>query len=913
MGHLKTNSNIVKNTKSFISHLTLLVLSFLFTSHIQAQNKGKITGKVFDYETGEVLIGVNVSIEGTYIGSATDIDGNFVIVNITPGIYTIKASYVSYSDKRIEGVEVKAGETISLNFELASESFGLEEVTVTAEAVKSSEAGLLSIQKKAVAVQDGISSEQISRNSDGNVGSAMKRVTGVSIVNGKDVFVRGLGNRYSNVQLNGSQMPSTDPNKKEAPVDILSSGIVENIIVQKTYTADQDGEFSGGSIQIITKEFPSTEDLKVSYGTSVNSVTTGSSMNLYERSSTDFLGYDSGMRNLPSIIDNTRMVSSNSAAVANQLHSSWSPIQTMALPSQKFEITYANQVNTQKSPVGLVASLGYKMDNSVVNDGTYRYIFQRNNSVGANYIKNSGRQSYNLNGLVNLFWKPSKNTKIGVKNLFTNNATNTYTQLFGEYYNYSGNNMQTVLEFDRRSVYSSSLQFETYFESLFNTKLDADVTYSEAIRQTPDRRNTQYLETEDPGVFQIEFANRGNYHFFSNQEDRNISTKLGTESKVTDYLNVKLGGTYLNKNRDFSARILRYQDLQNKYPISNRTLSPNLALSSDLVESGDLDFIESTNPMFDTYNGLQDLVAGYISANWYVTNTLNLELGVRNEYSNQRVVNGVGQQRAQIETNDFLPAVNVTYRLSDNTNIRTAFSKTIARPEFREMSDFFFQDFIGGRVIYGNTGLTRTTIQNYDLRFEIYPKSGEFFAVSAFYKNFKNPIEMRYRLSQNAAVEFTNVPSANLYGLEFEARKSVTDNFKLSGNLSLIYSIVKIDPKVATGSLANSERPMYGQSPYTANLNAFYLIPKWKAEFNLSYNTFGPRISTIGSSVQEDDEYEQSFHRLDANFNKRFRKTNVKIGLDNILNDDILFKQNGLVVERYLPGMTFSVGISYSL
>ncbi|MDX1618690.1 MAG: carboxypeptidase-like regulatory domain-containing protein, partial [Balneolaceae bacterium] len=230
----------------------LLVLSFAPRSAAAQKvnsTKGKISGTVVDAQNGETVIGANVVITGTGIGDATDIDGTYTISALDPGTYSVTVTYVSYTKTTISGVKVDAGGVTTLNVQLEPQTLGLDEITVMADAATNSEAGLLAMQRKSIAVQDGLSSEYLTKTGDGNVASAIKRVTGVTLLNGKDIFVRGLGNRYSNVQLNGAQIPSTNPNKKEAPVDLVSSGLVDNIVVQKTFTPDQPGEFSGGSVQ----------------------------------------------------------------------------------------------------------------------------------------------------------------------------------------------------------------------------------------------------------------------------------------------------------------------------------------------------------------------------------------------------------------------------------------------------------------------------------------------------------------------------------------------------------------------------------------------------------------------------------------------------------------------------------------
>ena len=319
---IRNQQQILTYTKVWTLFIAVL-FSLNFNLAFAQSNTGKIAGKVVDAKSGETLIGASVRVTGTSIGDATDIDGTYAIRDLEPGIFSITISYVSYANKTVTGVEVAPGTTTKLNVALQSEFQEMGEVTVTAQASSSSEAGMLSMQRKSIPMQDGLSSELLSKTGDGDVGSAMKRVTGVTVRNGKDVFVRGLGNRYSNIQLNGSQVPSTDPNTKEAPTDLFGSGLVESIVVQKTYTADQLAEFSGGSVQIVTKEFPYERDFTVSYSTTVNSVSTFKNTYTGPGSSTDFLGYDNGRRSLPSVLENQRANDQISGQVLQNLHDGW--------------------------------------------------------------------------------------------------------------------------------------------------------------------------------------------------------------------------------------------------------------------------------------------------------------------------------------------------------------------------------------------------------------------------------------------------------------------------------------------------------------------------------------------------------------------------------------------------------------
>lgn len=877
-----------------------------------AQETGQISGSIIDAENGETIIGASVGITGTTKGAATDLDGVFTIRNLEPGVYSVTVSYISYQTQTITGIQVVAGETAILNLALKTDITNLDEVVVTAEAIRSGEAGLLSIQRKAVPVQDGISAEEISRSTDGNVGSAMKRVSGVSVVGGKDVYVRGLGNRYSNVQLNGSPIPSTNPNKKEAPVDILSSGIVDNIIVQKTYTPDQSGEFSGGSVQIITKEFPNDPNMTFSYSTSINSNSTFKDYLGYNGGGTDYLGYDDGFRALPSDLNDSQITSTDEAGrIVNGLNNSWSSKNIQSLPSQKFGLSYANQFNQDKMPIGIVSSLSYKYATDSRRDETLRYInnYNENNGdilLGSDYVRNSGEESTSLSAMLNLFVKPNDVTKLGIKNLYSNSSTNQFSEIEGSYYNFDNENRQTVLEFDRRAIYSSSLIFETFFREFMESSLDASFTFSKAVRDLPDRRTTQYIRT-DTGDLEVILPFRGNSHFFSFQDDNNYSGKLDFDFNPMNKLSAKVGVFGLLKNREFESYKLIYDDNPDvNAPDVDRSLSAEDIFTTDNITNGSLLLTERTSSR-DSYNGEQELFAGYFTFNWSPSSAWNFVTGLRAENSSQSI-----DGETLIDELDLLPAINVTFRPSEKTNLRGAFSITLARPEFRELSDFNFQDFVGGRTVFGNPSLERTKIYNYDLRVETYPNVGELFAFSVFYKKFENPIEIFYRITQNNEVRYDNVASATLYGVELEGRKDITEQLKLSANFSYILSDVNYAEGASQGRQANAERPMFGQSPYTLNMNAFYLLPKINSELTLSYNTFGKRISAVGNNEQPDDEYEQSFNKLDLSFTKNFGKASVNASIENILNDNVVYKQGDIITNRYEIGTSFSVGFNYS-
>lgn len=926
-------SNYLKQLRT--AFLLVVALSLTTISRAQQptdQNTGKIVGQIVDAKTGETVIGANVAITGTTKGAATDLDGKFAIRDLAPGTYSITVSYISYAKKNITGIKVKSGKATTVNISLAPETVGLDEVTVTAEANSSSEAGLLSIQKKSISVQDGIASEQISKIGDSNVGEAMKRVTGVTVENGKDIYVRGLGNRYSNIQLNGAQMPSTDPNKKEVPTDLLGTGLVSDIMVQKTYTVDQMAEFSGGSVKIKTKEFPYDRNFSISYSSSYNTVSTLGSTISSVGSGTDFLGYDNGMRSFPSALKNQRIGTDNAATFENALSNNWNLNKNRkALPSQSVSVSYANQFNQDKMPIGVVSNFSYKYDRKE-KPGEIERFMQSYDSTRSpdkqnfltDYTKNSGVEVANLSGMLNVFVKPSSVTKFGVKNLYSNSLNNTATRVQGAYQN--GITRTTVADFDRRSIISTTFEGNTYFENFLSSKLSGHLSYNRALHDRPDRRTTRYNKVSNSGPQQYRFQQFGdnNGHFFSTQKDNNYSGEMKYELKPFSFLNVSVGGNAMVKNRHFKARRISYRDQSQPFlPNDLAYQSPDVILQDQNVEgigpdsTGYLELTEKTQFNQDFYNGHQTIYAGYINTNWKPTDKLTIGLGLRLEQSNQKVevpdsLNGAYHQVAKLDSTDFLPAVNVTYALGPRTNIRAAYSQTLARPSFREISKFNFADYQGGRRVYGNPDLTQTNITNYDLRFETYPQGGQMFSVGLFYKHFKQPIELFYRLVDANEVFYQNAPEANLYGIEVEGRKNITDHLKLVANATYIYSQTRMDSS-AVSRVAHLKRPMIGQSPYVVNLSAFYTIPDWNLNCSLSFNTYGKRIVTVGKNQQQFDEYEQPFHKLGAKIDYTLGRYYLSFEAENLLNDVHEYKMGPVTTYKYKPGMTFQLGLTMQL
>ena len=301
-----------------IFYKTILFNLILFLSSAVAQESGSIFGKIVDSMTGEDLIGANLFLEGTTIGAASDLEGNYRITNIPSGIYTLSASMVGYTKLTVAELEIKSGESKKLDISLTSEAIETEEVVVTARMILNNEASLLKNRQKSNSISDAISSELISRSGSSNAGDAMTKVTGASVVDGKYVFVRGLGDRYSSMHLNGTELPSADPDKKAFNMDLFPTGVLDNIVTIKSFTPDKPGNFSGGLVDIATKSYPDVFTLKLSGSSSYNSsVTFNDKFLTYNGCKTDWLGFDDGSRAMPEIFSNPNLVIPTKSSARN--------------------------------------------------------------------------------------------------------------------------------------------------------------------------------------------------------------------------------------------------------------------------------------------------------------------------------------------------------------------------------------------------------------------------------------------------------------------------------------------------------------------------------------------------------------------------------------------------------------------
>ena len=891
---LKPNKIKMQKLLKHFFLISLLNISVL-TSLASAQETGTIFGKVVDSATGEELIGANILLDGTTIGAATDIEGNYKISNIPAGTYSLIASMIGYSKYVVTEVAIKPGEQKKLELALVSEAIETDEVVITAEALKNTEVSVLKIQQNSANIVDGVSSELISKNNSSDGTDVLKRMSGITISEGKYAYVRGVGDRYNNTLLNGASLPSTDPEKKSFSYDIISANLIENIITAKTFTPDKPGDFTGGLVQINTIEFPSKFTLTVNSSAGYNSNSTFNSFTTYSGGKTDFLGFDDGTRSLPGTINDTRVVRGNYSDQEMQdiglsFKNNWHTQGTTAPINGNIKITLGDKYDLGEDLLGYIASFDYSSSTTISDRQKNFYDFS-----GARYLY-SGVGNINtsmLSGLLNFSYKFNGTNKISFKNIYNQNSDDETVIYKGDYRYADQYRDITSLRFVSRSLSSHQLVGEHFFNLMNGFSWDYGLSYSRSLRDEPDARRYVYSRAldrpEDPLVFQLDQSLTTRFYSDLEDNDYNFTTNFGIKPFVDPSLpKLSIGALYNKKDRTFDARIFGFKN----NPGGNFTEKDSiLKLSIDQIfqpENINPNFIsvnEITKPS-DSYDSYQKVAAGYAMLDASIFNSFRLVVGARYEYSEQNMDSYTITNDPVIVHDyyrDWLPSINLTYLLNENINIRLAYSKTLARPEFREKAPFQYFDFMANELVQGNPDLIRALITNYDLRFEMFPGAGELIAVSVFYKRFENPIELiLIASSSNEPIRsFQNALSADNLGVELELRKNLgfmgeaLSNFSLVTNISFIASEIKLSD--FDEGFQEGERPLQGQAPYIFNIGLYYdsFETGWNA--SATYNRVGERISKVGYA-DLGDIVEQPADLIDLSLSKSlFRSLHLKI------------------------------------
>ena len=944
--------------------LVAIIITFSLINTCPAGEQGfsKITGRLVDSQSGEPLIGATVLIEDTSIGAASDLDGYFSISKVPFGTYNVIIRSMGYAAVTVQQVTVNSPEVVQINMALNPEALQAEDVVVEVQAVKDNEAALLKMRQKSSTISDAISAEGLSRSGSSNAADAMEQVTGASVVGGKYVYIRGLGDRYSSAQLNGAELPSADPDKRAFQMDLLPSNLLDNIVVSKSFTPEKPGDFSGGIIDIGTKTFPESFMLKVSASSAYNSLATLNDKFLtYPGGGRDWLGMDDGTRSIPAELKGVEVpeiafafTNPDTAYLLNELSKAFNanmiPTTRRAPSNQGYSFAVGDQKYFLGRKLGYLASLSYSRKYSFYENGEVgRYRLSggvdNSNTLTNDFILSDTRGDDEVlwGGLLTSIYKVNANNEIGFNYIHTQSGESTARYLTGKFYD---GNLPTdavyetrVLKYTERTLNSFQFNGQHHVKSLFGTTVNWQTTYTKNDQNEPDVRffSDHYTITEIDTFYTIRpaiYTVPQRYYRDLDEDNFSEDLKFSIPFRQWSGLAGKLsfGQYFSRKTRTYREKIYNFQNQDvNSYDgdaawFFSDDNSGIIDSSGGIYTFGN--YIDDASEDRANYDGDQDINAVFGMVELPLNYDLRFVGGLRYETTDLNVATkDSSYQAGKLDNKDLLPSVSLVYSLAENMNLRTAYGRTLARPTFRELAPFPSYDIANAFFLIGNPLLKRTLIDNADLRWEWFSRPGEIIATSVFYKYLTNPIE-RVIKNDNGEIQYQNVNHAIVYGAEFEFRKRLDfitkklANIQVGANFSIIKSRVDISPDELVyiqllDPSNDGTRPLQGQSPYLLNVDLTYDNPQSRTMANLSFNVFGERLSEVGQQGTP-DIYEQPLPMLNMILSQGLiRNVAVKMSVKNLLDGSVKkvhhFKGNDYIYQAYDKGRTISVGLSYNI
>jgi len=941
--------------KNKLNYLLPLLLLITFNSFSQFG----ITGTVIDGDFNEPLPFANILVKETGDGVTSDFDGKYSI-ELPKGSYTLVFSFVGYETKEITNINVSDSDYTITDIVLNSVAQGLEEVVVTVDAKRNTESSVLEIQRKSASLLDGISAQTFQKIGANDIASAVKNVPGVSVQGGKYVYVRGLGDRYSKSILNGVDIPGLDPDRNTIQMDLFPTNMLSNVLVIKSARADLPADFTGGVIDIITKDFPAKQEFSISASMSFNpDMHFNDNYLSYEGGQTDFLGFDDGTRKdkiFNTFLGNAydpRLNATTSGLTAinhisNQFNPQMAPNNDTSGMNYNFGVSYGNQFNFDNGhSFGFLGSLSYRKEQTVfenTQDNIYNF---SPNRTELNFEENRlqtgtiGGENIIASGLFGMTYKTNA-SKFKFNALHIQNGESTsgrFRQLtrFSDFIDFNKFN----LEYNERSISNGTLSgLHNLTESQF--KVEWTLSGTQAKVHDKDVRNTTFQDEE--GIFSFQ-ENTEPKRIWRTLDEYNLVGKVDFTKRFTflkEDAVLKFGAFSSLKERDFSiaqysvsSNFTSERDWANYGGDPNQLFNPVNLISPTNASGTYINPQTTIRQDANIFNARQQNLAAYVSNEFNISPKLKSIIGFRFE-NYQVFYTGENSQLGQvfndeqiISENNLFPSTNFIYSLTDNKNLRFAYSLTTARPSFKEASIAEIYDPLSNLFFIGNINIKPTYIDNFDLRYEAFGEDAQLFAMSLFYKNLTDPIEIGFVAASTSNYKPLNLENANVYGIELEVRQKLSNwiaglrNFNLNFNGSYIISDEKYSEdelKLRTLGLRDGEtlgtsRPLQGQSPYLINAGLDYNNTDKGIRGGFYYNVQGKTLEVVGDGFYP-DVFTMPFHSLNFNFTKQFKNnTSLTLRVRNLLDDEreSLFEGYGGTTEYFRLrhiGRSFSLGYS---
>lgn len=907
------------------------------------QSKGTLIGIIKDREANNApLPFANVYVKETKKSTTSDETGKYLI-ELSPGNYVIQFGSVGY-----ESFESKAtiisGEITTLNCTLGSGNYTLKEVVIKNTTSREKETAILMDQKNAVVIKQSIGAQEMSRKGISDVEEGLTKISGITKVDGRGLFIRGLEDRYNNLLINDLQTPSNSPFKKIIPLDLFPTDVVGVLNVYKTFNPNISGDFGGATVNIETSQSKNITKLNFGFGYTTNNNLNNFLISYDADSAKGFFGLNGNDRALSPIFGNVPSAVKFTPSQYDEAYgkNSWDVASTKNPLNSSIGFLHAQRFKLEKE-----RSFSYIVSINFDNNYSFTKGVDRTFNLGqGNYDNNLFNTQYSyqttLSGLLGFKYK-SKRFNADLNSMLIK-ATESKIQDQVGHTNSLANQTNNLI---RMNQYEESLYWNNQLLADYKITEDGKHTikaggaYVNTSFQQPDRKFLLGVKVNEDDI-NISYGGnnlnrqyldiKGNFYFSSFLE---YNLKFGAKEKKN---NISFGYNNFLNDMQSSYRFLSGKKIINKNFTAN--LNNISSFINEDINNGILFVQEESNGDYKVKLN-QFVNAGYFNIFMNFGEKWNINAGLRAENSNREIkyreqgdpFGSIFRLKADDKT-DILPSINAKRILNDKSNLRLSLAKTITRPVAMELLPINYIN-ADGTSESGNQNLLNSENYNADFKYELFPNNKELFAVGVFGKMINNPIERVFKPTANSGGQITtfkNSEEALIFGVEIEMLFQLSriheslSNFSWGFNTSLMSTDVTIDIKKQGNELENStNRKLQGASDWLINSDLKYdfeINNNWKNSMSLVYNVYGDRIYAVGSSGI-DHIYEKSFSKLDFVWtNTISKKIEVKFAIDNILNPSykkelgnkstLNITENSLIVREYKKGVGFSINLGYT-
>ncbi|PXW85409.1 TonB-dependent receptor [Nitrosomonas sp. Nm84] len=900
----------------------------------QDQGDGILTVQVLSAETAKPVKDVQVFLSGSKQKLRTDEQGK-VTATVPAGSYSVSLLHSAYSSQTQDEVSIKDAQTTDLNFKLTPAGVELAEYVVLEPHLAGTVASIIEEQRTATSVATVIGAEQFSRAGDSDAASALRRASGLTLVGGQFIFIRGLGERFSTTLVNGAAVPSPDPTRRVVPMDLFPTNILESVMVQKTYSPDRPAEFAGGTVELRTRGIPDAFFFNLNLQTGINDNTTFQDGLNYKGGGTDFTSYDDGARALPdSLADATKNGNLQPASAFNpngvtpgqleklgeNLSGVWDVNRNKRGPDTGFQTSMGDSFNFGDFRVGYIAAAGWKQEFRKQNELNREFASSRLVETQDLDVQRSLREVA-VTGYAATELEYKDTHRLFAKTMFLRQSVDEARISQGFVDSETTDIRRTRLRFFSNQLLMNQFGGEHRFDWLKDFSVNWLYTDATANRDEPKTRDYRYDVSPTTGNYIFSQRADSNVTTFADLVDKDqswrVDGKLPLQLTPHHKLTLSSGLITQSKSRDASAR--RFSYFRFGPDASNTAITSQSSLESILQPQyiGANGFqLRDVTRLSDQYTASQNLLAYYGKLDLMSYERVNITGGLRWEDNDQKVhtfLRGL-PTTARLDRIDMLPSVVATVFLTDKQQLRAGFSQTLSRPDFRELSSAPFFDMNTNQETVGNPQLKQTAITNWDFRWEYYLSPTENVFAGFFWKDLTSPIELVAQPGTGALNTYQNAEKANVYGFEWEVLKKLDfahpllQNFYVGGNYTWSLSNAQLSAQNLIAQTTNN-RSLQGHSEHIINFQIGYDNPKWKTQATLLYNVSSKRIMAAGV-LTAPDKYEQPVHQLDFVFSQNlYRGLSMQASMQNLLDDDIRITQGDEITRQFRRGRFFNLSV----